>query len=240
MNEVLPKLRAVLFSVGDDGLVATNERMMSWLRGTETHRFVGTDQPVPITLVDFDDPRSNRLVVSTEVTYGATEKSRYDIVLFINGLPLVVGETKTPIKEIVSWLDAAKDIHTAYEQTDPRVLRPNVLSFASEGRDLRYGAVGQPPELWLPWARTTDEVLLPGMAAVLALGRVAARPRDAPRHPAQLHPLPALRIRRRPAPQDHPAVSPGRGRQRHRRSGARARPQPRSRSGTTRDPARPS
>src|SRR4051812_27823984 len=44
VNEVLPRLRAVIFAVGDDGLTRCNQVMAEWLRGLMTHRFVGTDR----------------------------------------------------------------------------------------------------------------------------------------------------------------------------------------------------
>src|SRR5439155_19357000 len=69
VDEVLPKLRAVLLSVQDEGVVAANERMMSWLRGNEMVQFVGEPSPTQIQLLDFADPRANRLVVSSEVVF---------------------------------------------------------------------------------------------------------------------------------------------------------------------------
>src|SRR5947208_963386 len=41
VDEVLPKLRAVALSAMNDGLLAANERMTTWLRGHMTHKFVG-------------------------------------------------------------------------------------------------------------------------------------------------------------------------------------------------------
>ena len=48
------------------------------------------------------------------------------------------------------------DIHNAYEVKTPGFFVPNVLSFATEGKEFRYGAIRQPAEMWLPWSRTTD------------------------------------------------------------------------------------
>ncbi|MGI8751819.1 MAG: type I restriction endonuclease subunit R [Acidimicrobiales bacterium] len=167
-QDVLTRLRAVLLAVGNDGLVATNEEMVAWLCGRKTMRFLGTDEYLPVRLIDFEDPQANHLVVSTEVTYRpGTEERRYDVVLWVNGFPVVVGETKTPVSGTTSWLNAANDIHNGYEVRTPGFFVPNVLSFATEGRDFRYGAVRQPAEMWLPWGRTTEAPLLPGLAAVL-------------------------------------------------------------------------
>src|ERR1019366_8778341 len=48
--------------------------------------------------------------------------------------------------------------------------------FATEGKEFRYGAIRQPPENWLPWSRTTDEILLPGLASVLRSAELLLRP----------------------------------------------------------------
>ena len=169
VDEVLPKLRAAILSVANDGLVEANRHMIEWLRGLQAIRFVGTDDFVPINLIDFASPRSNALVISTEVTYhpGAEER-RYDLVLWVNGFPLVVGETKTPISESTSWLNGAGDIDSVYEVRTPGFFVPNVLSFATEGKEFRYGAIRQPAQDWLPWSRTTDPIGLPGLASALA------------------------------------------------------------------------
>src|SRR5438105_4790086 len=103
VNEVLPKLRAVALSAVNDGLVAANERMTTWLRGHQTVKYIGTDDYLPVRLFDFRQRSANRLVVSDEVTFGPPGHTRrFDVVLWINGLPLVVGETKTPVDKTKS------------------------------------------------------------------------------------------------------------------------------------------
>lgn len=167
VEEVLPKLRAALLSAQNDGLVAANERFTTWLRGMQTVRFVGTDDDEPIRLIDFDNLAKNRLVVSDEVTYGPTgSERRFDIVLWVNGIPLVVGETKSPVDASVSWLNGARDIHNVYEKQVPQFFVPNLLSFATEGREFHYGPIGLPGESWLLWGSTTDPHDLDGGARV--------------------------------------------------------------------------
>jgi type I restriction enzyme, R subunit len=157
LDEVMPRLRAGALATMNDGLVAANERMTIWLRGQYTIRYVGTDDYVPVELIDFDNPFKNRLVVSGEVTFGSPGRSRrFDIVLWVNGLPLVIGETKSPVNSSVSWLNAANDISKVYEAEASPFFATNLLSFATEGREFHYGAVGQPPTHWLLWGATTD------------------------------------------------------------------------------------
>jgi type I restriction enzyme R subunit len=178
VDEILPILRAVVLSAITDGLVAANERMVTWMRGTRAHKFIGTDPYVPIRLIDFNDPRNNRLVVSgpafeyrgssAEVTFGVGPHARrFDVVLWVNGLPLVVGETKTPVDASVSWLNGALDIHNVYERECSGFFVPNVLSFATEGREFHYGAVGQVGQEWLMWGSTADPYDLEGAARVM-------------------------------------------------------------------------
>lgn len=167
-DEVISKLRAVLLAVRNDGLVAANEEFVAWLCGRRTIKYIGTDKDVQVRLIDFEDVKSNVLRVTTEATFHiGREHRRYDVVLWVNGLPLVVGEIKTPVETNISWLNGATDIHNAYEKKTPEFFVPNVLSFASEGREFRYGAVGQPPELWLNWSVTTDEIMPPGLPNVM-------------------------------------------------------------------------
>ena len=75
LDEVVPKLRAVALSAVNDGVVAANERMTTWLRGHQTLKFVGTDDYAPVQLLDLDHPAGKRLVVSDEVTFGTPGNS---------------------------------------------------------------------------------------------------------------------------------------------------------------------
>ena len=61
--------------------------------------------------------------------------------LWVNGFPLVVGETKTPVKDKTSWLNAALDITETYEAEDARLLRPEraLVRDRGQGLPLRAG-----------------------------------------------------------------------------------------------------
>ena len=96
-------------------------------------------------------------MISTEVTFaqGRVER-RFDLVLWCNGFPLVVGEAKSPVRPAYTWIDAAAQINEDYEKNVPMFFVPNVLNFATEGKDFRYGTVGMPVELWGPWREEDD------------------------------------------------------------------------------------
>src|SRR6185437_8819357 len=116
------------------------------------------------------EPSANHWIVSTEVTFkqGKVER-RFDLVLWCNGFPLVVGEAKSPVRPAYSWIDAAAQVNEDYEQNVPMFFVPNVLSFGTEGKDLRYGSVGMPVALWGPWREEGPEANAPaktGLAVV--------------------------------------------------------------------------
>ena len=150
-EEVIYKLRAVIQGVVGDGLVAANEKFMSWLRGEQTMPFGPNGQHTTIRLVDFDDLANNRFVVSNQVTFDLGPEKRFDLVGFVNGIPLVFGEAKTPVRPAVTWVDGASQVHDDYEVNARQFFVPNIFSFATEGKEFRYGTVGMPLELWSPW-----------------------------------------------------------------------------------------
>ena len=107
---------------------------------------------VSIRLVDADQPGNNRFTVTNQWVYqaGPVEK-RFDLVFLANGLPLVIGEAKTPTRAAVTWFDGAFQINQIYEKEVPAMFVPNVFSFATEGRRYRYGAIRLPIDQWCPW-----------------------------------------------------------------------------------------
>lgn len=162
-EEVIYALRAILISAHNSPHpVVANEEFMAWLTGQKSMPFGPNGEHTTVRLIDFDsleDDSSNQWIVSTEVTFqlGRLGK-RFDLVLWCNGFPLVIGEAKTPVRSAYSWIDAAAQIHDDYEVTVPQFFVPNVLSFATEGKDFRYGSVGMPVDLWGPWREEGAEL----------------------------------------------------------------------------------
>ncbi|RLC85400.1 MAG: type I restriction endonuclease subunit R [Chloroflexi bacterium] len=163
-DEVLYKLRAIVLSVRSDGLIRANEEFTAWLRGDRSMPFGENYEHVTVRLIDYDDLDNNQYTVTTQYTFraGAAER-RADLVLLVNGFPLVLVEAKTPVREAVSWVDGALQVHNDYERFVPELFACNVFSVATEGKDLRYGAVRAPVELWGPW-RPDDAQPVSGMA----------------------------------------------------------------------------
>ncbi|MBI3923275.1 MAG: hypothetical protein HY318_17775 [Armatimonadetes bacterium] len=159
-DEVIYNLRACLLSVQVDGLVRVNENFMGWLRGEKTMPFGRNCEHVSVRLVDAVQPSRNQLTVTHQWTYGvdsafsrlsqetrrqdAGATVRFDVVFLINGLPLVIGEAKTPTRSAVTWFEGAYQINQLYEKEAAAMFGPNVFSFATEGRCYRYGSIRMP------------------------------------------------------------------------------------------------
>lgn len=157
-DEVLYNLRILLFSVQGEGLVRANELFAAWLRGEKSMPFGENGEHTPVRLLDFDNLANNEYVITSQWVYPVREGGRrFDIVLLINGIPLVIGEAKSPVRPAVSWLDGASDIHNGYEQSVPQMFVPNVFSFATEGKCYRYGSVRMPVSMWGPWHEGDDK-----------------------------------------------------------------------------------
>lgn len=151
-DEVIYRLRTILFTVESEGLVRANELFAEWLRSEKFMPFGERGEHTPVRLIDFDDLDNNDYVVTNQWVYPMKEGGRrFDVVLLVNGIPLVIGEAKTPVRPAVTWVDGASDIHDGYEQSVPQMFVPNVFSFATEGKRYRYGSVRMPIDIWGPW-----------------------------------------------------------------------------------------
>ena len=110
-------------------------------------------------LIDWSNPTNNEwLAVSQYSVKGPHHTRRPDIVLFVNGLPLVVIELKNPA-------DANADIWKAFEQLQtykeqiPDLFQYNEIMVISDGTDARMGSLSADAERFMQW-RTIDGVVL--------------------------------------------------------------------------------
>ena len=234
-DDVLYRLRAILMGVRTDGLVKANEEFAAWLAGERSMPFGADGEHVTVRLVDLEDVERNQYVVSTQYTVrsGANER-RADLVLLVNGLPLVVIEAKTPVRSSQSWFDGATQIHDDYERKVPELFVPNLCSVATEG---------QGPAIRIDWSAGRS---LGTVASGRRRRRAEARTGQAdrlvdapPEHgsgPArQLHGL--RHWQGEAASQDRRTLPAGRGGEPHRRAGSSPATPRRAWSGTSRVPA---
>ena len=164
-DDVLYQLRGYVLSVRDDGLVKANEGFNAWLLGEKSMPFGENGEHVTIHLIDFDNIENNQFICTQQFTVRAgSDEKRPDLVLLVNGMPLVVIEAKTPVRSSQSWLDGALQIHDDYEQNVPELFVPNLFSVATEGKEFRFGSIRMPVDLWGPWR--SEDVASAGLSDV--------------------------------------------------------------------------
>ncbi|MCK2237406.1 MULTISPECIES: HsdR family type I site-specific deoxyribonuclease [unclassified Crossiella] len=161
VEEIVATVNAV-----EGGLVRANEQVLHLLRGLKEFRDADGVWHA-LKVIDFEHPTTNTLVVSDEVTITVPGKTsrRFDLVYWVNGLPLVVVEVKSPTAKS-GWADAAREINDVYAAEYPWFFTPNVFAVASDGLKLRFGAAGAPTNLWQPFRSTADDENLSGQADV--------------------------------------------------------------------------
>ena len=112
-----------------------------------------------VRLVDFEQPTANEwLAINQFSIKGPKHTRRPDIILFINGLPLVVLELKNPADEQADIWKAFEQIQT-YKAQIPDVFQYNELLVISDGSDARLGSLSANSERFMQW-RTIDGVTL--------------------------------------------------------------------------------
>ena len=153
-DEVLYQLDKIIHS-SQDGLIKANEEFSKWLKGDKTMKFGQNNKDIPIRIIDFDEIHNNTFQVTKEYSVKSSstnERKRADIILFVNGIPLVDIETKSPVRASQTWADGASQISEDYESNIPELFTTNVFSAATEGKELWYGAVGNDWEdFWEQW-----------------------------------------------------------------------------------------
>ncbi|MFM4921187.1 type I restriction endonuclease subunit R [Aeromonas dhakensis] len=112
-----------------------------------------------VRLVDFEDPTANEWLAINQFTIkGPKHTRRPDIILFVNGLPLVVLELKNPADVHADIWKAFDQLQTYKEQL-PDLFQYNEIMIASDGSEARMGSLSADAERFMQW-RTVDGVNL--------------------------------------------------------------------------------
>lgn len=167
----LNKMQKLIGFTNGGGLVGSNKALNRVLKtGVEVAPGIRTG------VIDFVNPENNVLVVSDDVTYRSKQGKTVvlDLVLWINGIPVVVGETKDDDGVLWaeaegvsgSWVNAAASV-SEHEKNAPEFFATNILSFAvgraeheMSGVEFHFGAVKTSVEHWELWGSTTDPITL--------------------------------------------------------------------------------
>lgn len=134
----------------DLATLSDNEEWQRKLRGGYSRRLSGENRDSPIALIDFKQPGRNAFHVVRQLRVAAQRTRIPDIVLFVNGIPLVVIEAKSPLKTTAKAEEAFEQIKQ-YERDIPRLFVPNAFNIITDGVKTEYGATGGKAQFYGPW-----------------------------------------------------------------------------------------
>ena len=134
----------------DLATLSDNEEWQRKLRGGYSRRLTGENRDSPITLIDFKNSGRNQFHVTRQFRVAAQRPRIPDVVLFVNGIPLVVIEAKSPLKATAKAEEAFEQIKQ-YERDIPRLFYPNAFNIVTDGMATLYGATGAASQYYAPW-----------------------------------------------------------------------------------------
>lgn len=138
-------------------IIEGNKALYDWLRnGVEVDRIGSDGIPTVIRLKIFSLEGGNDFAAVRQFTIHGKKVRRPDVILMVNGLPLVVMELKNPA-------DLNADIESAFNQIEnykhdiPQLFNFNLLNVISDGTLARYGSLSASFERYTPWRLLNGE-----------------------------------------------------------------------------------
>jgi type I restriction enzyme R subunit len=117
----------------------------------------GYERSHEVALIDFEHPANNQFLVVNQYTIiENNQNKRPDILLFVNGLPLVVIELKNAASENADIKSAYQQIQT-YKATIPSLFTYNAICIISDGLECKAGSVSADLSRYMTW-KTSDGI----------------------------------------------------------------------------------
>lgn len=108
-----------------------------------------------VKIIDFDEPKKNEYFLASQFWItGEIYKRRPDLIVFINGLPLVLIELKAPGVKVKRAFD---ENITDYKTSIPQLFWYNAFIILSNGRESRIGSITSGYEHFSEWKKISDE-----------------------------------------------------------------------------------
>ena len=131
-----------------------------------------TQKDIYIHLIDFENPENNtfRIVNQFEIE-GINNQLRIpDAIVFINGIPLIVMEFKSAVKEDTTLLDAYKQLTIRYRRDIPDLFKYNAFVVISDGVNNKYGTIFSPYNCFYAWRKIeSDDKDLDGINSLVTM-----------------------------------------------------------------------
>jgi len=117
-----------------------------------------------VKLIDFDKPEKNEFLAINQFTIIEEKYNRRpDVLLFVNGLPLVLFELKNPRNEKATINDAFQQLQN-YKNQIPSLFRFNEILIISDGPQTEAGTLSSNRDRFMPWKSTEGKVQEKGLS----------------------------------------------------------------------------
>ncbi|MDY3756499.1 MAG: HsdR family type I site-specific deoxyribonuclease [Treponema sp.] len=129
-------------------------------KGVTLRRDDSSQKDVLIHFIDYDEPENNFFNIVNQLEIQRREHNRIpDGIVYINGIPLVVLEFKSAIKENTTIEDAYKQLTVRYRRDIPELFKYNAFVVISDGINNKMGSVFSPYEFFYAWRKveSTDK-----------------------------------------------------------------------------------
>ena len=137
-------------------LVQKNAIFMDYLQnGIPVRYFVdGEERSSIVYLVDYKNPENNSFVVANQWTFIENSNKRPDLILFLNGLPIVLMELKSPSREETDASEAYRQLRN-YMQEIPSMFIYNTICVMSDQLISKAGTITSGEDRFMEW-KTKD------------------------------------------------------------------------------------
>ncbi len=135
---------------GELATISDNEAWLKVLRGDYARKVNGRETRQTLRVIDFLEPTNNQFSVTHQLRVKAENTRKPDVVVYVNGIPLMVIEAKSPLNVKDKTGEAFEQIKQ-YEQDIPRLFFSNVFNIVTDGALVLYGATGSGSEYYAEW-----------------------------------------------------------------------------------------
>lgn len=137
-------------------LTQKNAVFMEYLQSGITVRYTEKGEPKDtiVYLIDYNNPAKNSFIVANQWTFIENSEKRPDILLFVNGLPLVLMELKSPSREETDASEAYRQIQN-YKHEIPSMFIYNAICVTSDLLTSKAGTITSDETRFMEW-KTVD------------------------------------------------------------------------------------
>lgn len=152
IQEALFKLK----NIENGELVQKNSVFMDYLQNGIPVRYLidGEESSSIVYLVDYNNPDNNSFIIANQWTFIENSEKRPDIILFLNGLPIVLVELKSPSREETDASEAYRQLRN-YMKEIPSMFVYNAICVMSDQLTTKAGTITSGEDRFMEW-KTKD------------------------------------------------------------------------------------